>query len=49
MSIGPIKERVKRQLLEARERKEGTASGDQIMALAEQVEWFVRRAQQSHA
>ncbi|GMT97314.1 arylsulfatase [Corallococcus caeni] len=48
LSIGPMKERVKQKMAEARKQKEEPSVSDQVMSLANEVEQFIQRFQQSH-
>ncbi|MBN8465708.1 arylsulfatase [Corallococcus exiguus] len=48
LSIGPMKARVKQQMEEARKKKEEPSISDQVMSLADDVEHFIHRFQQSH-
>ncbi|WP_223637210.1 arylsulfatase [Corallococcus sp. EGB] len=48
LSIGPLKERVKQKMAEARKQKQEPSVGDQVMSLANEVEQFIHRFQQSH-
>ncbi len=48
LSIGPLKERVKQKVMEARKQKQEPSVSDQVMSLANEVEQFIHRFQQSH-
>ncbi|MBN9682986.1 MULTISPECIES: arylsulfatase [unclassified Corallococcus] len=48
LSIGPLKERVKQKMAQARKQHEEPSVGDQVMSLANEVEQFIHRFQQSH-
>ncbi|CAM3269287.1 arylsulfatase [Corallococcus sp. ZKHCc1 1396] len=48
LSIGPMKDRVKEKMKEARKQESQPSIGDQVMSLANEVEQFIHRFQQSH-